>query len=90
LIISGNGIIWGLWSVLIGVTWPRFYGLKNLGAISGFSMSWTVIGSALGPYLFSLSFDASGNYGLVAWLCVGISLILFLLAFKADNPSELQ
>ena len=88
MIISGNGIVWGLWSVLIGVTWPRFYGLKNLGAISGFSMSWTVIGSALGPYLFSLSFNLTASYDLVAWFCVGISALLFLFAFKADNPNE--
>jgi len=88
VILGGNGIIWGLWSVLIGVTWPRFYGLKNLGAISGYSMSWTVIGSALGPYLFSLSADLTGNYDLVAWICVGISVLLFLLAFRADNPNE--
>ena len=87
-IITGNGIVWGLYTVLIGVTWPRFYGLKNLGAISGFSMSWTVIGSALGPYLFSLSFDLSGNYDPVAWLSVIISVLLLLLAFKADNPNE--
>jgi MFS family permease len=88
VILGGNGIIWGLWSVLIGVTWPRFYGLKNLGAISGYSLSWTVIGSALGPYLFSLSADLTGSYDLIAWVCVGFSVLLFLLAFKADNPNE--
>ena len=88
VIMSGNGIIWGLWSVLIGVTWPRFYGFKNLGAISGYSLSWTVIGSALGPYLFSLSADLTGSYDLVAWVCVGLSILLLLLSFKADNPSE--
>ena len=86
LVISGNGIVWGLYTVLIGVTWPRFYGLKNLGAISGFSLSWAVIGSALGPYLFSVSFEISGGYDLVSWLCVGISILLLLLAMKADNP----
>ena len=88
LVIAGNGIVWGFYTVLIGVTWPRFFGLKNLGAISGFSMSWTVTGSALGPYLFSLSFDRTGNYRLVAWVCVAISVILLALAFRADNPSE--
>lgn len=88
LIITGNGIVWGLYTVLIGVTWPRFYGLKNLGAISGFSMSLTVIGSALGPYLFSLSSDITDSYDSVAWLCVIISILLFLLAFKAENPNE--
>ena len=37
MIICGNGVVWGLYTVLIGVTWPRFYGLRHLGAISGFS-----------------------------------------------------
>lgn len=87
-IIAGNGIVWGLYTVLVGVTWPRFFGLKNLGAISGFSMSWTVIGSALGPYLFSLSLDRTGHYATVGWICAVISIILFILAFKADNPGE--
>lgn len=86
LIIVGNGIVWGLYTVLIGVTWPRFYGLKNLGAISGFSLSWTVIGSALGPYMFSLSIELTGSYDLVGWICLVISVLLFLLAFKANNP----
>ena len=88
LIISGNGIVWGLYTVLIGVTWPRFFGLKNLGAISGFSMSWTVIGSALGPYLFSLSFERAGNYKSIAWGCLVTSIMLLLFALKADNPNE--
>lgn len=88
LIIIGNGIVWGLYSVLIGVTWPRFYGLKNLGAISGSSLSFTVIGSALGPYMFSLSLEWTGSYDLVGWICLGIAVLLFGLAFKADNPNE--
>lgn len=86
MIIGGNGVVWGLYTVLIGVTWPRFYGLKNLGAISGFSLSWTVIGSALGPYMFSVSMDLTGSYDLVAWICLAISVFLVALAFKADNP----
>jgi len=86
MIITGNGIVWGLYTVLIGVTWPRFYGLKNLGAISGFSLSWTVIGSALGPYMFSLSVEFTGSYDLVGWICLGISVLLLLLAFRANNP----
>lgn len=88
LIIAGNGVVWGLYTVLIGVTWPRFFGLKNLGAISGFSMSWTVIGSALGPYLFSLSLERTGHYQTIGWICLVISVLLLLLAFKAENPNE--
>ena len=90
LIITGNGIVWGLYTVLIAVTWPRFFGLKNLGAISGFSLSWAVTGSALGPYFFSLSINFTGNYDLVSWICVFLSIFLFFFAFKADNPNELK
>lgn len=88
LLIAGNGIVWGLYAVLIGVTWPRFYGLKHLGAISGYSLSWTVIGSALGPYFFSLSIKYTGNYAMAGLLCVVLSVALFVLALKADNPAE--
>jgi len=88
MVILGNGIVWGLYSVLIGVSWPRFYGLKNLGAISGSSLSFTVIGSALGPYMFSLSHEWTGHYDLVGWVCLAIGVLLFVLAFRADNPNE--
>ena len=89
LIITGNGVVWGIYTVLIAVTWPRFYGLKHLGAISGFSLSWSVIGSALGPYLFSLAFNLTGTYKPMAWACAVASILLFTFAFKADNPNEL-
>ncbi len=88
LIITGNGVVWGLYTVLIAVTWPRFFGLKNLGAISGFSLSLGVIGSAVGPYLYSLSFYLTGHYKAVAWFAMAFSILLFMMAFKADNPNE--
>jgi hypothetical protein len=88
LLIFGNGVTWGMYIVLAAVTWPRFFGLKNLGAISGFSMSWQVIGSALGPYLFSVAFGMNGTYGVVGMFSLVVSLILFILSFGANNPSE--
>jgi MFS family permease len=88
MIVAGNGIVWGLYSVLIGVTWPRFFGLKHLGAISGLSMSITVIGSSLGPYMFSLSNEWSGSYDIVGWVCLAIAVLVLLVSFRADNPSE--
>ena len=88
LLIGGIGITWGLFIVLAAVTWPRFFGLKNLGAISGFSMSWQVIGSALGPYLFSLAFGLNGTYKMVALFSLAVTFILFILSFRANNPNE--
>ena len=87
LIILGNGLSWGMYILLAAVTWPRFYGLKHLGAISGYSMSWMVIGSALGPYLFSLSYVFTSSYKLVASFIFILAFTLFILSFWTENPS---
>ncbi len=87
MVVTGNGISWGMYVLISAVTWPRFFGLKNLGAISGFSLSWIVIGSALGPYLFSLSYESTGNYNLIAIFSFVAAVVLFFLSFKADNPA---
>jgi len=88
LLILGNGIAGGTFGVLSSITWPRFYGLKHLGEIAGYSFAWAVAGSALGPYLFSISFSHLGSYRPAALLCLGITAILFLLSFKADNINK--
>ncbi|MFA9389302.1 MAG: MFS transporter [Prolixibacteraceae bacterium] len=88
LLIVGNGIMSGLFSVINTVTWPRFFGIKHLGAISGYAMSWTVIASAFGPFLFSLSLKFHGNYTWGILFCMAIAAILFVLALKANNIQE--
>lgn len=87
-LIIGNGIVGGLFSVLASVVWPRFYGRKHLGAISGFAMSSLVFFSALGPLLFSFSFTRMGSYSYAALLCLVIVAINLMLSYKADNPQE--
>ncbi len=88
LIIIGNGISGGLFGVVSAVMWPRFYGTKHLGAISGYNMSWMVAGSALGPYLFSLLHDYGKNYALAAYLNLVVAAFLLILSFRADNINE--
>jgi MFS transporter, OFA family, oxalate/formate antiporter len=90
ILIAGNGIMSGMYGVLSAVTWPRFFGLRHLGAISGYAMSWMVIGSAIGPFMFSLSFRLTGQYNLATWICIFIALILFILGFRADNVNRTE
>ena len=85
LIIAGNGIASGLFGVLSSVTWPRFFGTKHLGEIAGFSMSWIVAASAIGPFIFSLLNDISGSYQLSGLFFLVIATVLFILTFKAEN-----
>jgi MFS transporter, OFA family, oxalate/formate antiporter len=88
MLIVGNGIMSGMYGVLSAVTWPRFFGVKHLGAISGYAMSWMVIGSALGPFMFSLSFRLTGQYNLAAWICIFIAIVLLVLGLRADNVNR--
>ncbi len=86
LLIFGAGLTGGLFTVLVSVTWPRFYGRQHLGAISGVSMQMMVFSSALGPLLFSYSLKLFGSYSVIALAGLfGLTLIT-VFSFKADNP----
>lgn len=80
LLILANGAATGMFGTLIAVTWPKLYGTKHLGAISGFSMGWVVAGSAVGPFLLSLSYQYNDNYKTSIFVLIGITLLLFILS----------
>lgn len=87
-VIGGAGITGGLFAVLNSVAWPRLFGRKHLGAISGRAMSMLVFASALAPFLFSLSKTFFNTYTAMGWLGAGFVLIMFLASFKAHNPQK--
>ncbi len=88
MLIAGNGISQGMFGILSTITWPRFYGTRHLGAISGFAASWMVAGSALGPFLFSLSLRWFDSYFQAGFMSLVIAAIMFVLSFRADNVNE--
>jgi len=85
LIFAGSGISSGLFGVVSSVTWPRFFGIKHLGKISGFNMAWIVAGSAIGPYMFSLLYNFEGSYKIPGLVCLVITVVLLVMFFKAKN-----
>jgi MFS family permease len=88
VIIAGQGISQGMFGIVSAVTWPRFFGVRHLGAITGYVMGWTVVGSAIGPYFFSLSLKYLGNYAWAAGFCFIVTAILFIMGFRADNVNR--
>lgn len=86
--IIGNGIVSGLYNILMAVTWPRFYGRENLGKITGFVMALIVFASALGPILFSLSKTTFGSYSFAFYGLAVVITIILALSFKANNPQD--
>jgi cyanate permease len=86
--IAGNGIAGGCFACLSGVVWPRFFGRRWLGAISGFGMSSMVIASGIGPLLFGASLSVSGSYTPILWFCAIIPALLLLATGHSDNPQK--
>ncbi|WP_075602675.1 MFS transporter [Saccharicrinis aurantiacus] len=86
MLVLGAGLMGGVFAVLTAVTWPRFYGRKHLGAISGVYMQMIVFSSALGPLLFSYSFKLFNTYSVIALLGLVALGVLLFAARKADNP----
>ena len=86
LLIIGLGILGGLFAVVNAVTWPRYYGRKYLGAITGKVMSFIVIASAIAPSLFSYCFTNLGSYSYISYITIGFLLFLIIASIKVENP----
>lgn len=90
--IGSYGVGSGLFGMLNIITWPKLYGRKHLGAVSGFAMSMVVAGSAIGPWIFSLAYRFTGSYrsaGIFGVICAVIFLIV-LLSIKFSKQEEHQ
>ena len=88
LLVAGYGVAGGLFGLLVTVAWPRLFGQKHLGAISGMNMSIMVFASALGPVFFSAMKWVTGDFGMVKVLCLIMSLVLLVFALFIKNPQE--
>ena len=90
LVMLGYGIQGGVWGCLSVVTWPRFYGRKHLGAISGLFMGVVIFASAIGPAFYGISQQITGSYNTSAWVAVFINLLIFVGAFKAHKAISIE
>lgn len=86
LLIIGLGVFSGLFAVVNAVTWPRYYGRKHLGAITGKVMSFLVIASAIAPSLFSYCYSNLGSYSYVSYLTLAFLVFLIVGSLKIKNP----
>lgn len=86
MLMAGLGVFGGLFAVVNAVTWPRFFGRKHLGAITGKVMSFLVIGSAVAPSLFSYCFTGLGSYRYISYVTLAFLLFLLIGSYKVKNP----
>lgn len=84
VVIYGSGQ--ATYFVAIGVMWPNFFGRKYLGSIQGIATFFMVVGSALGPFPFGLSYDFLGTYNPVLTFAVALIGSGCLVALQIKAP----
>jgi len=88
LLIAGNGILSGMFGILLTITWPKYFGRTHLGAISGFNQALNVFFSAIGPWVLSLSLTQLGSYAVAGKIIMGLWAVLFLASLRTENPQD--
>lgn len=86
LLIIGLGVLGGMFSVVNAVTWPRYYGRKYLGSITGKIMSFLVIASAIAPSLFSYCFTTFGSYSYISYITLVFLIVLTIGSLNVKKP----
>jgi len=86
--VVGNGMCGGAFAALTGIVWPRFFGRRWLGAISGVGMASMVIASGIGPLVLSAAKSAARSYVPALWGCALVPALLCFASMWADNPQR--
>ena len=84
------GLGMGIGYVFDGAVWPNLFGRQFQGEIRGFVYTASVIGSAIGPAIFGISYDYAGGYDLALWAGAGLCLVVLVLALAAPSPKRRQ
>ncbi|PJF41760.1 MAG: MFS transporter [Chloroflexi bacterium] len=82
------GFMMGTGGVFDGAVWTNLFGRKHIGEIRGFVSTGVIIGSAVGPVIFAVSFDHLGGYAPIFWLGIVLSAIPLILTFFARLPQR--
>ncbi len=92
LMVAGFGITSGLWGALSNLVFIRFFGRRFLGEISGLNMTFTVMGSAIGPVMFSLGLDLFGSYHAAIWanILLFFALLIAAIIVKQEEPVAIE
>lgn len=82
------GLAVAIQSLTTNVVWPNYFGRKNLGSIRGAATVFMVIGSALGPLPFGISYDTTGGFGIAIIGMIIFTLVALVLSLFISKPKK--
>jgi MFS family permease len=83
------GVSQGLFGVVLGTIWVRYYGREHLGKIRGTATTAIVLGSSIGPYLMGLTFDQTMSYSPSLSFFIICSGVMAIAVWFATPPRRL-
>lgn len=84
LFIACTGLYWGINNIIASMVIPVLFGTNRIGALNGFAFGAVSLGSAVGPFFFSVVKDAT-SYKSALTLCVGGAFLLLCLFALLQN-----
>jgi len=86
MLVLGLGL--NMQSVTLNVIWVKYFGRLHLGSIRGAAAVFGVIGSALGPLPFGLSYDLTGSYTTIIIIVAGLTFAGAIMAASIKRPEK--
>jgi len=83
-----NGLSMGLFQNVAGVAFANSFGRTHNGKIQGLAQALTVLGSAVGPWIFSVGRSFCDSYWLILVSCAAWPAILSLCVAAAPSPER--
>ena len=84
LFIACMGLYWGINNIIASMVIPVLFGINRIGALNGFAFGAVSLGSAVGPFFFSVMKDAT-SYKSALTLCIDGVFLLFCLFALLQN-----
>jgi MFS family permease len=82
----GFGVTMGGGGVFDGAVWANLFGRLHQGKIRGFVSTVLVIGTAVGPLLFGISYDYFGGYAPILYVGIALTFLPLLLGLFTNKP----
>ena len=80
------GLTMGIQGVVGSVIWANYFGRKNLGAISGITMTFGSASSGLGPLVYGFGRDVAGSYWPALWISAIFPAVMAVLVLFMQRP----
>jgi MFS family permease len=84
------GLAVAIQSLTTNVIWPDYFGRKHLGSIRGAATVFMVLGSALGPLPFGLSYDLTGGYGVAITGMIIFTFSALVMSLFISKPIKVS